>query len=232
MIVKLKDGQKVTINKQVPTINVRPIRLELDTYYPTNKDFPIGHSELTVEDYHDNGDPMLLEISKYPDENDYNLISNNCSDATRCALEKLTGKKMNPFLFTTPGDTLDFFRKNFDVKKDKNIKERLHNRYYTNISKQQLEDLKAMPSIYYYFGKGSKIHIKKKNRGKFTAYCGGNVTSACIAKAKASGNPTLVKRATFADNARHFKHKSGGQIIQEFKWKHQKGGRLCLIPRN
>lgn len=68
------------------------------------------------------------------------------------------------------------------------------------------------------YKQGSKIHIKKKNRGKFTAYCGGNVTSACIAKAKASGNPTLVKRATFAANAR--------------KWKHQKGGKLCLIPRN
>ena len=69
-----------------------------------------------------------------------------------------------------------------------------------------------------YLKDGSKIHIKKKNRGKFTVYCGGNVTSACIAKAKASGNPTLIKRATFAANAR--------------KWKHQKGGKLCLIPRN
>jgi hypothetical protein len=45
---------------------------------------------------------------------------------------------------------------------------------------------------------GSGIHIKKKNRGKFTSYCGGKVTDECIRKAKASGNPTLVKRATFA----------------------------------
>jgi large subunit ribosomal protein L10 len=43
---------------------------------------------------------------------------------------------------------------------------------------------------------GSGIHIKKKNRGKFTDYCGGKVTNECIRKAKASGNPTLVKRAT------------------------------------
>lgn len=57
-----------------------------------------------------------------------------------------------------------------------------------------------------YLKNGYKIHIKKKNRGKFTAYCGGNVTSACIAKAKASGNPTLIKRATFAANARKWKH--------------------------
>ena len=69
-----------------------------------------------------------------------------------------------------------------------------------------------------YLKNGSGIHIKKKNRGKFTAYCGGNVTSACIAKAKASGNPTLVKRATFAQNSRHWskKHRNGGQIIQQF----------------
>ena len=31
-----------------------------------------------------------------------------------------------------------------------------------------------------YFKKGKKIHIKKKNRGKFTEYCGGKVTDECI----------------------------------------------------
>ena len=55
-----------------------------------------------------------------------------------------------------------------------------------------------------------KIHIKKKNRGKFTDYCGGKVTDSCIRRAKASGNPTLVKRATFAANARKWKHAKGG----------------------
>lgn len=59
----------------------------------------------------------------------------------------------------------------------------------------------------------SGIKIKKKNRGKFTEYCGGTVTQECINRAKRSGNKTLVKRATFADNARHFKHRFGGQII-------------------
>ncbi len=58
--------------------------------------------------------------------------------------------------------------------------------------------------------KGSGIHIKKANRGKFTEYCGGKVTDACIRKAKASGNPKLVKRATFAENARKWKHEDGG----------------------
>ena len=63
----------------------------------------------------------------------------------------------------------------------------------------------------------SGIKIKKKNRGKFTDYCGGNVTQECINRAKKSGNKTLIKRATFAENARHFKHKFGGQIVQDFK---------------
>lgn len=65
------------------------------------------------------------------------------------------------------------------------------------------------------FKKGSKIHIKKKNRGKFTEYCGGKVTQECIDKAKKSNNPTLRKRATFADNARTWKkHQIGGVISQ------------------
>ncbi len=43
------------------------------------------------------------------------------------------------------------------------------------------------------FKKGSGIHIKKKNRGKFTEYCNGKVTQKCIDKAKKSKNPTLRK---------------------------------------
>lgn len=62
--------------------------------------------------------------------------------------------------------------------------------------------------------KGSGIHIKKKNRGKFTEYCGGEVTQKCIDKAKKSKNPTLRKRATFAQNSRSWskKHFLGGAI--------------------
>lgn len=54
------------------------------------------------------------------------------------------------------------------------------------------------------YKKGAKILIKKKNRGKFTEYCGGKVTDECIQKAKKSKNPTLRKRATFAQNARQW----------------------------
>ena len=60
---------------------------------------------------------------------------------------------------------------------------------------------------------GSGIHIKKKNRGSFTRWCGGNVTEECIRRGKASSNPKIRKKATFADNARHFKHAKGGKAF-------------------
>lgn len=63
-----------------------------------------------------------------------------------------------------------------------------------------------------YLKKGSGIHIKKKNRGKFTEYCGGKVTDECIQKAKKSKNPKLRKRATFAQNSRRWKHEEGAKI--------------------
>lgn len=68
-----------------------------------------------------------------------------------------------------------------------------------------MEILEIMKVPYYKKGKG--IHIKEKNRGKFTEYCGGKVTDECIQKAKNSKNPTLRKRATFAQNARSWSKK-------------------------
>lgn len=52
---------------------------------------------------------------------------------------------------------------------------------------------------------GGEIKIKKENRGKFTKYCEGKVTQECINKAKKSGDPKLIKRATFAENSRKWK---------------------------
>ena len=58
----------------------------------------------------------------------------------------------------------------------------------------------------YRFKTGAKIHIKKKNRGSFTKYCGGNVTNECIQKGKNSPDPKIRKKATFAANARRWSH--------------------------
>lgn len=63
------------------------------------------------------------------------------------------------------------------------------------------------------FASGGKIHIKKANRGKFTKYCGGKVTSECIARGKRSSDPAVRKRATFAANARKWKHAFGGDLL-------------------
>lgn len=63
-----------------------------------------------------------------------------------------------------------------------------------------------------YFKNGSKIHIKKKNKGKFTDYCGGKVTEECIQKGKHSPSAAIRKRATFAANARTWKHQTGGRV--------------------
>ena len=67
-----------------------------------------------------------------------------------------------------------------------------------------------------YLKKGKGIHIKKKNRGKFTEYCGGKVTDECISRAKKSKNPKLRKRATFAQNARGWskKEQDGGTMFK------------------
>ena len=50
----------------------------------------------------------------------------------------------------------------------------------------------------------SGIKIKPSHRGLFTDYCNGKVTQECINRGKHSSNPIIRKRATFADNARHW----------------------------
>lgn len=64
----------------------------------------------------------------------------------------------------------------------------------------------------------SGIKIKKSHKGKFTEYCGGKVTDECIQRGKNSSDPAIRKRATFAKNARAWKHQSGGNLpFAEYK---------------
>lgn len=93
-------------------------------------------------------------------------------------------------------------------------KEDLYNKQLSAMSKYKMS---SMPNSFEtpklaVFAKGGKIHIKKANRGKFTDYCGGKVTSECIARGKKSSSPAVRKRATFAANARKWKHADGGPI--------------------
>lgn len=76
-----------------------------------------------------------------------------------------------------------------------------------NLSMNQFQDL--LESNREDFAKGGhKIHIKKENRGKFTALL--KRTGKTASWYKAHGTPLQKKRATFALNARKWKHSHGG----------------------
>lgn len=71
------------------------------------------------------------------------------------------------------------------------------------------------------FQTGGKIHIKEKNRGKFTeaAQRAGKSVQAYAAQILANKDnysPTLVKRANFARNSAKFKHQEGGTYLDTF----------------
>lgn len=85
--------------------------------------------------------------------------------------------------------------------------EKLMNFTYTQIEMDSIDYPDLVYNEIEEFKSGGKIHIKKKNRGKFTEYCGGKVTSECIARGKASSNPAIRKRATFAANSRRWHKK-------------------------
>lgn len=59
------------------------------------------------------------------------------------------------------------------------------------------------------------IHIKKKNIGSFTEYCGGQVTEECISRGKNSPSAAIRKKATFAKNARSWHHEDGGVLYAQ-----------------
>lgn len=107
MIIKGQNG--CNTESAFKVFNEKSKYAVLDTYYPViNKQYPYtGHSSLTILDK-DNGKYRHYTLDKSSKSKDYNLFTNNCSDATRCALEKAFNKKINPFLFTTPGDVQDF----------------------------------------------------------------------------------------------------------------------------
>lgn len=147
----------ITINKTIPEITVVPNKLYLRTHYPVlSKDFPLtGHSEIDAylnknPIYDEDDDKVYIDtyrhtyIDKQMSDDGYNLVTNNCADATRCALEDVSGKKMNPYFFTTPGDVLDFFKKNFDVRKDLKRSKVGTNTYYTNISEADFEKIREL----------------------------------------------------------------------------------------
>ena len=243
-------GGPITRYETLPNIEVvgyRPI--ELKTYKPLHKEYPFtGHSSLDIPIDEDTAytqgwySPYVISVDKTSNSKDYNIVTNNCADATLGALNYIFGTKEKPFLFTTPGDVRDYAinKLHGKVTRDKDgIDTILIPRNKNNakkISKRALEwrknkDDKTIYEFEYKDGgkmnileflkNGSKIHIKEKNKGTFTRWCGGNVTDECIQRGKNSSNPKIRKKATFADNARHFKHRLGGSIVEAFKLRRQ-----------
>ena len=73
-----------------------------------------------------------------------------------------------------------------------------------------------------YLKKGSGIHIKEENKGKFTASAkahgmGVQEFASKVLNNKEDYSPTLVKRANFARNAKKFKHEEGSKIHKPFE---------------
>lgn len=160
-------------------------------------------------------DPNYLKampVIKYPKRvrvlTDEEVIAKklgNLDAYTKEQLETLIPQKLNEY------------KKELDIANDKYSAalKRIENkglRTQKYINKQKNAQLKvynqllesAYPKIFKVGGK-SPIHIKKANRGKFTQYCGGKVTSECIAKGMQSPNPKIRKQAVFANNARKWK---------------------------
>lgn len=109
----------------LPEVTIGPrsrFYIPLETYYPFISDYPYtGHSKI----------PYFVDWGG--DDLGYNLVTNNCSDKTREALEYTFNKKINPFIFTTPGDVRDFAIKqlngikvptgyDYDIESDKFVK--------------------------------------------------------------------------------------------------------------
>lgn len=96
----------------------------------------------------------------------------------------------------------------------------IHNNYDILANGGTLEDIKrrfaedeniAVPADENIFSSGGSIHIKPENRGKFTALK--KRTGHSASWFKAHGTPAQKKMATFALNARKWKHEDGGYLF-------------------
>lgn len=209
--------------------------------YPETKFTPEGLTNNHVY-FLNEYDDYLTELGKK--YNYYDVLDDNsrikAEENAKYALEHKLIKDRNPHYsnyvladafkrYTSNPDRYNPGQKNYvpminnieqELKEEKQLQNYWNTRGKEFYNKGQKEGIGTMKqggkmNILEFLKNGSGIHIKKKNRGKFTSYCGGKVTDECIRKAKASGNPTLVKRATFAANARKWKHKKGGKAFVE-----------------
>lgn len=149
-------------------VTVYPRNVYLDTYYPFNKGNFIGHSSLFLKDdnpYNSYSDAVDVKMH----HKGYNLVNNNCSNATNRVLENYFNADNPTVLFTTPGDVQDFWQEELKkigrtpVKVDTG--EALHDRSFISLTGEEFERMaQAM-------GKESdKYYSEKKDANRREAF--------------------------------------------------------------
>lgn len=127
---------------ELPGVTVYPRNVYLDTYYPFNKDNFIGHSSLFLKDenpYNSYADAVDVKMH----HKGYNLVNNNCSNATNRVLENYFNADNPTVLFTTPGDVQDFWQE--ELKKigrtpvKVNTGDSLHDRSFISLTGEEFE---------------------------------------------------------------------------------------------
>lgn len=171
--------------------------IALDTYYPLSSRYPFtGHSAISLVE--DQTSPYLID--KLPTDKGYNVITNNCSDATKKALERTFNKNLKTALFTTPGDVRDFALEELNgipEFKEDSVFSPIHGKYmfddgsvYREKGRETIfipvtKDQKDFISLYGAIGRVNKEfkYGGKMNTNKIFA-CGGRRLKACGGRVK------------------------------------------------
>ena len=195
----------------------------------TKMRYPTSETAAKIEGYQKVNHTQLNELSnqqmKLGEQFENGEISweeyDKMIDAINKQKKELFGKEYDPKHQTILKKYADFpklFQKLFKDQQVRTVTDAKGNTWYEvdvpngYLSRELQFKQGGKMNILEFLKNGSGIHIKKKNRGKFTSYCGGKVTDECIQKGKNSSNPAIRKRATFAANARKWKHQNGGII--------------------
>lgn len=167
----LPEGSEYGGELEPAIIKPEPVNAVLRTYYPLLSEYPFtGHSELQLFENHPTRPEipiyLHLPISKSSRDFDYNLVTNNCSDATRCAVEQIFGEKINPTLFTTPGDVQDFVAEKTGqkpVKEDKGVTSLTFDVPFATAMDLKNKQIDFYIQDYLHKSSEYKKHMKEKN---------------------------------------------------------------------
>lgn len=157
-------------------------------------------------------DPSILRISILDDIKDISKIPTEATELTRSSFPEFYDRQGN-----LKQKSVENYRRRLDDEGNFVLDELLPEHsipgMYESIIVKPRKDFGVKFKFkqggqmnYLDFFKNGGIHIKKANKGKFTEYCNGKVTEECIERGKHSTSAAVRKRATFAENARKWKH--------------------------